>query len=75
MYEYLVMFFGLTNAPTNFNRLIDKMFCEYHSFIGVFFDDMIVYSKTLDEHKEHLAKVFEEVKIHKLYIKSKKSEF
>ena len=43
--------------------------------MGVFFDDIIVYSKTLEEHKEHLAKVFEELKEHKLYVNSKKSEF
>ena len=53
---------------------MDRIFRKYHSFIGVFFDDIIVYSKTLEEHKEHLAKVFQELKEHKLYVNSKKSE-
>ena len=44
-------------------------------FMGVFFDDIIVYSRTLEEHKEHLKKVFEELKTHKLFINGKKSEF
>ena len=44
-------------------------------FTGVFFDDIIVYSKTLEDHKEHLKKVFEELKAHKIFINGKKSEF
>ena len=41
----------------------------------MFFDDIIVYSKILEEHKEHLSKVFQELQEHKLYVNSKKSEF
>ena len=44
-------------------------------FTGVFFDDIMVYSRTLEEYKEHLKKVFEELKAHKLFINGKKSEF
>ena len=44
-------------------------------FTGVFFDDIIVFSKTLEEHKEHIKKVFEELKENKLFINGKKSEF
>ena len=40
----------------------------------MFFDDIIVYSKTLEEHKEHISKVFQELQQHKLYVNSKKSE-
>ena len=64
--------FGLTNAPTILNLLMDRVFHKYHSFIGVFFDDIIVYSKTLEEHKEHLSKVFQELQEHKLYVNSRK---
>ena len=67
--------FGLTNALATFNCLMDRIFCKHHSYTGVFFDDIIVHSKTLEEHKEHLAQVFKEVQEHKLYVNSKKSEF
>ena len=75
LYEYLVMPFGLTNAPATFNRLMDRIFCKHRSYTGVFFDDIIVHSKTLEEHKEHLAQVFKELQKHKLFVNSKKSEF
>ena len=67
--------FSLTNALATFKRLMDRIFRKHCSFIGVFFDDIIVYSTMLEEHKEHLAKVFKELKEHKLYVNSKKSEF
>ena len=54
--------------------LMDRIFCKHQNFTGVFFDDIIVYSKTLEEHKIHLKQVFEE-REHKLYVNAKKSEF
>ena len=75
LYEFLVMPFGLTNAPATFNRLMDCIFCKHRQYTGVFFDDIIVYSKTLKEHKEHLRLVFEELRAHKLYVNAKKSKF
>ena len=54
---------------------MDIIFCKHRLFTRVFFDDIIVYSKTLEEHKEHLSKVFQELQEHKLYVNSKKSEF
>ena len=67
LYEYLVMPFGLTNAPAMFNRLMDRIFRKHRSYTSVFFDDIIVHSKTVEEHKEHLAQVFKELREHKAY--------
>ena len=75
LYDYMVMPFDLTNDPATFKRLMYRIFRKHCSFTRVFFDDIIVYSMTLEEHKEHLAKVFKELKEHKLYVNSKKSEF
>ena len=63
------------SAPATFNRLMDRIFRRHRQFTGVFFDDIIVYSHTLEEHKSHMKTVFEELKANKLYINEKKSEF
>ena len=65
--------FGPTNALATFNPLMDRIFCKYRSFIGGFFDDIIVYSKMLEEHKEHLSKFFQELQEHKLYVNLKRA--
>jgi hypothetical protein len=55
MFEYLVMSFGLTNAPTHFMYLMNLVFMpEVDTFIVVFIDDILVYSKNMEEHEEHL---------------------
>ena len=54
-YEILVMSFGLTNAPVLFMDLMNRVFREYHdSFVIVFIDDILIYSKTNEEHEKHL---------------------
>jgi hypothetical protein len=53
--EYLVMSFELTNAPTHFMYLMNSIFMEeLDKFIVVFIDDILVYSKSMEEHEEHL---------------------
>ncbi|MCO5547351.1 hypothetical protein L7F22_000800 [Adiantum nelumboides] len=75
LYEYVVMPFGLTNAPATFNRLMEKIFRKHSAYTGVFFDDIIVHSQTLEEHKKHLQSVFDELQANRLFINGKKSEF
>ncbi|MCO5609708.1 hypothetical protein L7F22_063940 [Adiantum nelumboides] len=75
LYEFLVMPFGLTNAPATFNRMMDRIFCVHRADTGVFSDDIIVYSKSLEEHKEDLKAVFQALQENKLYINRKKNKF
>ncbi|WVZ93935.1 LOW QUALITY PROTEIN: hypothetical protein U9M48_039884 [Paspalum notatum var. saurae] len=73
LYEYTVMSFGLTNAPPYFMNLMNKVFMEYlDKFVVVFIDDILIYSKTEEEHEEHLRLKLRE---HKLYAKLSKCEF
>jgi hypothetical protein len=54
-YEYLVMSFGLMNAPAHFMYLMNSVFIsELDKFVMVFNDDILVYSKSTEEHEEHL---------------------
>ncbi|MCO5563769.1 hypothetical protein L7F22_017416 [Adiantum nelumboides] len=75
LYEYLVMPFGLTNAPATFNRMMERIFRPHRNFTGVFFDDVIIYSKSMEEHKKHLQVIFQALRDNKLFINQKKSEF
>jgi hypothetical protein len=76
LYEYTVMSFGLTNAPTYFMYLMNKVFMEYlDKFIVVFIDDILIFSKTMEEHEEHLRLVLEKLRYNQLYAKFSKCEF
>ena len=58
LYEYLVMSFGLTNAPTHFTYLMNSVFMpELVKFIVVFIDDILFYSENAEDHEEHLRVV------------------
>ena len=73
--EYIVMSFGLTNAPAYFMYLMNKVFMEFLEFVVVFIDDILVFSKMEEEHAEHLRLVLQKLREHKLYAKRSKCEF
>jgi hypothetical protein len=76
LYEYLVMSFGLTNAPAYFMYLMNSVFMtELDKFVVVFIDDILIYSKNEEEHAEHLRIVLQHLRDHKLYAKFSKCEF
>jgi hypothetical protein len=76
LYEYLVMSFGLTNAPTHFMYLMNSVFMlELNKFIVVFIDDILVYSKSTEDHEEHLLVMLQRLRDHQLYTKFSKCEF
>jgi hypothetical protein len=60
LYEFTVMSFGLTNAPTYFMYMMNKVFMEYlDKFVVVFIDDILVYSRNEEEHEGHLCLVLQ----------------
>jgi hypothetical protein len=76
LYEFLVMSFGLTNAPAYFLYLMNSVFMnELDKFVVVFIDDILIYSKNEAEHAKHLRIVLQRLRDHKLYAKFSKCEF
>lgn len=75
-YEFTVMPFGLTNAPTAFMDLMKRVFKSYlDRFVIVFINDILVYSRSEEEHEEHLRVVLQLLQEEKLYVKLKKCDF
>ncbi|WVZ94210.1 hypothetical protein U9M48_040131 [Paspalum notatum var. saurae] len=73
LYEYLVMSFGLTNAPAFFMYMMNSVFMnELDKFVVVFIDDILIYSKNEKEHEEYLRVVLTRLREHKLYAKFSK---
>jgi hypothetical protein len=76
LFEYLVMSFGLTNAPAHFTYLINLVFMPgLDKFVVVFIDDILIYSKNEEEHAKHLRIVLTCLREHQLYAKFSKCTF
>jgi len=75
-YEFLVMPFGLTNALATFCTLMNDIFQKwFDDFVVIYIDNILIYSGSLEEHAEHLRKVFQRLRENKLYAKLEKCEF
>ena len=75
-WEYLVMPFGLCNAPSTFQRLMNEVFKqEINSFVLVYLDDILIYSRSMEEHWEHLQHALDKLRRARLYGRLHKCEF
>jgi hypothetical protein len=76
LYEFLVMAFGLCNVPTTFQALMNDVLHPFlRRFVLVFFDDILIYNKTWDDHLRHLRAVLDELRHHQLFVKRTKCSF
>ena len=80
LYEFLVMLFGLTNAPAVFQRLIQKVLAGLNprdgkDFVAAYLDDILIFSHTLEDHLAHLRKVIDRLKAVNLKPKPTKCKF
>ena len=75
-FEFLVLPFGLTNAPGTFMHLMHQTFREFlDDFVLVFLDDILIFSRTLEEHQRHVTQVLTKLRESKLYAKESKCDF
>jgi len=75
-YKFLVMPFGLVNAPSTFQSLMNSVFTEVlRKFVLVFFDDILIYSKMWTDHVRHVEYVLEVLRTHQLLLKRVKCSF
>lgn len=75
-FEYVVLPFGLTNAPTTFQALMNSLLSQFlRKFTLVFFDDILIYSSNMNDHLFHLRSVLEVLRANKLYARLSKCSF
>eukprot|EP00253_Pinus_taeda_P035941 PITA_35941 len=75
-YEFVVLPFGFTNAPATFMCLMNSMFHRFlDKFVLIFIDDILIYSRSHEEHKKHLRMVLQTLREHQLYAKFSKCDF
>lgn len=76
LYEYLVIPFGLTNAPATCQQFVNDTLRQYlDRFCVVYLDDILIYSKNLKEHRQHVRTILETLLSAGLYVKGEKCEF
>ena len=74
-YQFKILPFGLTNAPSTFMKVMDGIFSKYSDFVLVYIDDILIFSKTKEEHLQHLQTVLQLLRKHQLYAKLSKCNF
>jgi hypothetical protein len=76
LFEFVVMAFGLTNAPATFQALMNEVLHPFlHRFVLVFFDDILIYSSSWSDHLHHVKLVLEAMRTHQLFLKCSKCSF